>query len=64
MQSGAVSKVIAKLPPSARGSVKAIATSAFASGLNLILLVAAIVALASGVIAFGAIRGKDFAAQH
>ncbi len=64
IQSGAVAKVITKLPDSARGTVRSIATNAFASGLNLILLVAAIVALAAGVIAFVTIRGQDFAAQH
>ncbi len=40
-----------------------IATSSFTDGLNLIILVAAIIAFVSGVISLATIRGKDFVAQ-
>ena len=64
VQSGQIGMVIAKLPPHLRNTAGLITRSAFTAGLNHILLVAAIIALASGVIAFAAIRGKDFAQQH
>jgi hypothetical protein len=41
-----------------------ITRAAFTTGLNRILLVAAIIALVSGVVALAAIRGKDFAPQQ
>ena len=41
-----------------------ITRAAFTTGLNGILLVAAVIALVSGVISLAAIRGRDFAQQH
>jgi hypothetical protein len=41
-----------------------ITKAAFTTGLDHILLVAAIIALCSGVASLAAIRGKDFVAQH
>jgi hypothetical protein len=41
--------------------VATVTKAAFTSGLNRILLIAAIIALASGVLALLLIRGKDFA---
>ena len=64
VQSGEISHVIAKLPVHLRQTVGLITRSAFTAGLNHILLVAAIIALASGVVALAAIRRKDFAQQH
>jgi len=61
VQSGGVSELISKLPPSARQAVAAITKTAFTTGLNRILLVAAIIALAAGVLSLVLIRGKDFA---
>ena len=61
VQSGEVGQLIAKLPPQARQAAAQITRGAFASGLDRILLVAAIIALASGVLSFLLIRGKDFA---
>src|ERR1017187_3866932 len=55
---------IGRLPGAARQAVETITRTAFTTGLNRILLVAAIIALASGVISLAAIRGKDFAASH
>jgi hypothetical protein len=43
--------------------VEFIATASFTDGLNLIILVAAIIAFVSGVISLATIRGKDFVAQ-
>jgi EmrB/QacA subfamily drug resistance transporter len=61
VQSGQVSKLIASLPAGARQAVATVTRAAFASGLNRILLVAAIIALAAGVLALLLIRGRDFA---
>ena len=38
--------------------------AAFTTGLNRILLVAAVIALVSGVVSLAAIRGRDFAQQR
>jgi EmrB/QacA subfamily drug resistance transporter len=64
VQSGEISRVIAKLPAHLRQTVGLITRSAFTAGLNHILLVAAIIALASGVVALATIRRKDFVQQH
>jgi EmrB/QacA subfamily drug resistance transporter len=63
VQSGEVSKVLGALPVQVRQTVGLITRAAFTAGLNRILLVAAIVALLSGLVALVAIRGKDFAHQ-
>ncbi len=60
LQSGQVGQVLATLPPQLRGPVAAATRGAFTDGLNLILLVAAVVALVSGVVALLFIRPKDF----
>ena len=61
VQSGQIGTVIARLPAPARQVVGTITRAAFTTGLDRILLVAAIIALASGVISLAAIRSKDFA---
>ncbi len=63
VQSGEVGQLIAKLPPQARQTVGVITRGAFATGLNRILLVAAIIAFVAGVVSLLAIRSKDFAAH-
>jgi EmrB/QacA subfamily drug resistance transporter len=63
VKSGQIGHVIATLPAAAGRSVGMITRSAFTAGLNHILLVAAIIALASGVVSLICIRGKDFAHQ-
>src|SRR5215471_619312 len=63
LQSGAAGDLLRHLPPAVRGPVEFIATSSFTDGLNLIILVAAIIAFVSGVISLATIRGKDFVAQ-
>jgi EmrB/QacA subfamily drug resistance transporter len=64
VQSGEIRNVIARLPEQARPAVGMITRSAFTTGLDRILLVAAVIALVSGVISLAAIRGRDFAQQQ
>ena len=61
VKNGQVRQLIASVPGSARPAVAGVTRAAFTSGLNEILLVAAIIALAAGVISLAAIRTKDFA---
>ncbi|MFJ2648168.1 MFS transporter [Streptomyces sp. NPDC087420] len=63
VQSGTVTQTLDSLPAAARAPVEHLAAAAFTSGLNELLLVGAIIALASGVISFFTIRTKDFAQQ-
>ena len=55
--------MLRSLPSASRHQVEQITTTAFTIGLNRIMLVAAVIVLASGVIAFATIRGKDFVHQ-
>ncbi len=64
VQSGEIGNVIARLPEHARLAVGMITRAAFTTGLNRILLVAAVIALVSGVVSLAAIRGRDFAQQQ
>jgi len=64
VQSGEIRNVIARLPEQVRPVVGMITRAAFTTGLNRILLVAAVIALVSGVVSLAAIRGKDFAQQQ
>jgi EmrB/QacA subfamily drug resistance transporter len=61
IQSGGLGSVLRQLPPAARPAAEHLAAAAFTSGLNAILLVAAIIALAGGVVGLAAIRSRDFA---
>jgi EmrB/QacA subfamily drug resistance transporter len=63
IQSGQIGQFIGRLPGSTRRTVALITRSAFTSGLDRILLVAAIVALAAGLISLAAIRTRDFVVQ-
>jgi EmrB/QacA subfamily drug resistance transporter len=63
VQSGEIGNVIGRLPEHARQTVGLITRAAFTTGLNYILLVAAIIALVSAVVSLVAIRSKDFAHQ-
>ncbi|WP_375489971.1 MFS transporter [uncultured Jatrophihabitans sp.] len=60
---GAVRQAVQSSPAATRPKIEHITTSAFTTGLNFILLVAAILVLASGVVALATIRQKDFAQQ-
>jgi EmrB/QacA subfamily drug resistance transporter len=64
VQSGQIGSLLEQLPPSLRGQVALITKDAFTTALNRIILVAAIIAIAAGVIAFLTIRNKDFAHQR
>jgi EmrB/QacA subfamily drug resistance transporter len=63
VQSGQIGSLITRLPPPERAAVAVITRGAFTTGLNRILLVAAIIAFASGVMALATIRSKDFVKQ-
>jgi EmrB/QacA subfamily drug resistance transporter len=64
VKSGEVQNLLAGLPARSRGQVALITKTAFTTGLDRILLVAAIVAFVCGVISLLAIRGKDFVQQQ
>ena len=61
VQSGQIGNVIARLPAPARQVAGTITRGAFTTGLNRILLVAAIIAFVAGVVSLAAIRSRDFA---
>ena len=63
VQSGQIGRLIAHLPARTGHAVAIITRAAFTAGLNQILLVAAIIAVASGLVSLAAIRGQDFVAQ-
>jgi hypothetical protein len=63
VQSGSIARVAGHLPAGQRAQVLRASATAFTSGLNEILLVGAIIAGVSGIIAFATIRSKDFAHQ-
>src|SRR5580692_190088 len=63
VQSGEIGNVIARLPAPARHLVGTITRAAFTTGLNHILLVAAIIALVAAAVSLVTIRSKDFAQQ-
>jgi len=60
VKSGQVQRLFASLPGPVRSAVADVTRAAFTAGLDEILLVAGIIALASGVIALAAIRPRDF----
>jgi EmrB/QacA subfamily drug resistance transporter len=60
IQNGQVQQLIAHLPGTARAAAGHLTKAAFTTGLDRILLVAAIIALACGVVSLFAIRTKDF----
>ena len=60
VQQGNFGAVLASVPPGQRGRLEAAAHSAFAAGLNDLLLVSAAVALVGGVASIALIRSRDF----
>ena len=64
MQAGQTGRLIAHLPARTGQAVALVTRSAFTAGFNKILLVAAIIALASGLVSLATIRGQDFVAQR
>jgi len=63
VQSGQTGRLLAHLPARTGRAVAILTRSAFTAGLNEILLVAAVIAFASGLVSLAAIRGQDFVAQ-
>lgn len=63
LQSGKIGALIKSLPSNQREQVGTLAKTAFTSGLDRILLVAAIVAAVSAVASFFLIRTRDFVSQ-
>jgi EmrB/QacA subfamily drug resistance transporter len=61
VQSGNSQQAVSQVPPGSRAAVQQVIRGSFTAGLDRILLIAAIIALASAVIAFFTIRSKDFA---
>jgi EmrB/QacA subfamily drug resistance transporter len=64
VQSGNDAGFVAGVPAAQRGAVQDVIRGGFTAGLDRILLVAAIIALVSAVVAFATIRSKDFAARR
>jgi len=60
---GQAEEAVRSTPPPTRGVVADAARQAFVSGLNEILVVAAVVALAGAGLAFVLVRRRDFVAQ-
>ncbi len=60
LTNGEFSGALNGLPPAQRGPVAVAARAAFTTGLNRVLLVAAIIALVSGVLSLALIRTRDF----
>ena len=63
VQAGQTGRLIAHLPARTGHAVAVVTRSAFAAGLNQILLIAAIIAFASGLVSLAAIRGQDLVPQ-
>lgn len=64
VQSGNVRGAVTGLPAGSRSAVVETIAAAFTSGLDRILLVAAILAIAAGLLSLILIRGKDFVQQE
>jgi EmrB/QacA subfamily drug resistance transporter len=62
--SGGAQAAARAAPPGAREAVAEAARRAFIDGLNEILIVAAVVAFAGGVLAFALVRSRDFVARR
>jgi predicted MFS family arabinose efflux permease len=63
VRSGSAGALLQQTPPAQRAALAQITKGAFASGLNLILLVGAVIAFAAAVVAFCTIRQRDFVNQ-
>jgi EmrB/QacA subfamily drug resistance transporter len=62
--SGHVAPMLARLQPADRAAAESLTRAAFTDGLDRILLVAAVIALVTGVIALATIRQSDFVATR
>ncbi len=61
IQSGRLSSSASHVPPRAQAAVRSIARDAFTSGLNRILIIAAVIAAVSGLVCLLTIRSQDLA---
>jgi hypothetical protein len=61
---GSIPSALAQVPPSARAHLAYTARAGFISGLNEILLIGAVLALAAAVLSFFLIRQRDFVSVH
>ncbi len=57
---GQIAAVLARTPASARASIEQAATGSFVDGLNLIITIAAVIALVAGICCLFLVRAKDF----
>jgi EmrB/QacA subfamily drug resistance transporter len=62
--SGQIGAVLAHAPASAAGAISQAAVTSFADGLNTIIAIAAVVALAAGILCLFLIRARDFQDFH
>ncbi len=60
--SGRIGQIMGSVPPSARATVAAATKLGFVHGLNLIMVIAAILAFVSAILSFFLVREKDFVA--
>jgi hypothetical protein len=60
---GALNEVVAAVPPQARETVGTVARDAFASGLNTLFVIAAIIAFVGAGLAAVLVRQRDFVAH-
>jgi EmrB/QacA subfamily drug resistance transporter len=62
LRNGGAARLFANAPPQQRGLLIEVVRGSFTTALNEILLVAAIISFAAGILSFALIRSKDFAA--
>jgi hypothetical protein len=63
LRNGGAAGLFGSTPPQQRGLLAEVVRGSFTAALNEILLVAAVISIVSGVLAFLLIRSKDFVAQ-
>jgi len=64
LRNGDAAKMAAAVPPQERGALMELVRGSFTAALNEILLIAAIISFAAGILALLLIRSKDFVTQH
>jgi EmrB/QacA subfamily drug resistance transporter len=64
VSAGALKEVVAAVPPQARETVSSVARDAFASGLNTLFVISAIVAFVGAALGALLVRQRDFVAQE
>jgi EmrB/QacA subfamily drug resistance transporter len=64
LRNGGAHQLLATLPPQERGQLALIVRGGFTSALNYVLLIAAAISIAAGILAFLLIRSKDFVTNN